>query len=214
MYCVGKAACCRVAVAVGCLFALALMANPNMADKRQKPLLELGKQDGTAVELQLMVDKARTVACDREFIEVLVANPAIADVVTISNKQLYVLGKAAGITNISLVGPDKRVLGVVQVEVAHDLRDMTQRIRELDRKSTRLNSSHLGISYAVFCLKKKRNQETRLKQRRLINKSNLPSGHHVERHKHSNVRHNHKIALAQSSASNTNIPSNDATQSA
>src|SRR5262245_39241796 len=28
-----------------------------------------------------------------------------------------------------------------------------QPIRELDRKSTRLNSSHLGISYAVFCLK-------------------------------------------------------------
>src|SRR5258705_8675618 len=27
--------------------------------------------------------------------------------------------------------------------------------RERDRKSTRLNSSHLGISYAVFCLKKK-----------------------------------------------------------
>src|SRR5258705_9944231 len=27
----------------------------------------------------------------------------------------------------------------------------------LDRKSTRLNSSHLGISYAVFCLKKKNN---------------------------------------------------------
>src|SRR5262245_64926966 len=28
----------------------------------------------------------------------------------------------------------------------------------LDRKSTRLNSSHLGISYAVFCLKKQRRQ--------------------------------------------------------
>src|SRR5262245_63995856 len=28
-------------------------------------------------------------------------------------------------------------------------------LAELDRKSTRLNSSHLGISYAVFCLKKK-----------------------------------------------------------
>src|ERR1035441_10962172 len=27
--------------------------------------------------------------------------------------------------------------------------------RKIDRKSTRLNSSHLGISYAVFCLKKK-----------------------------------------------------------
>src|SRR5256885_10062607 len=29
--------------------------------------------------------------------------------------------------------------------------------RRLDRKSTRLNSSHLVISYAVFCLKKKKN---------------------------------------------------------
>src|SRR5437899_8041322 len=29
--------------------------------------------------------------------------------------------------------------------------------RRQDRKSTRLNSSHLGISYAVFCLKKKNN---------------------------------------------------------
>src|SRR5690606_41056394 len=28
-------------------------------------------------------------------------------------------------------------------------------LRELDRKSTRLNSSHVKISYAVFCLKKK-----------------------------------------------------------
>src|SRR2546426_5272383 len=28
----------------------------------------------------------------------------------------------------------------------------------LDRKSTRLNSSHLVISYAVFCLKKKKNK--------------------------------------------------------
>src|SRR5258705_9172288 len=30
----------------------------------------------------------------------------------------------------------------------------------LDRKSTRLNSSHLGISYAVFCLKKKKTKHT------------------------------------------------------
>src|SRR5262245_63630408 len=35
----------------------------------------------------------------------------------------------------------------------------------LDRKSTRLNSSHLGISYAVFCLKKKKiNQHTRIEK--------------------------------------------------
>src|SRR5688500_19803867 len=32
---------------------------------------------------------------------------------------------------------------------------------EQDRKSTRLNSSHLVISYAVFCLKKKKNKKNR-----------------------------------------------------
>src|SRR5256885_12733566 len=33
------------------------------------------------------------------------------------------------------------------------------RAMDLDRKSTRLNSSHLVISYAVFCLKKKKHQQ-------------------------------------------------------
>ena len=129
---VENATCRRIVFAAGLFAAFAAIVTPSAAaDKRQKPLLELGNQDGSAIQLQLMVDKARTIACDREFVEVLVANPAIADVVTISNRQLYVLGKTAGITNISLVGPDKHVLGMVQVEVAHDLRDMTQRLREL-----------------------------------------------------------------------------------
>src|SRR5256885_8767950 len=40
-------------------------------------------------------------------------------------------------------------------------RVLTARVRALgtDRKSTRLNSSHLVISYAVFCLKKKRSDQ-------------------------------------------------------
>src|SRR5258705_8437622 len=37
-----------------------------------------------------------------------------------------------------------------------------------DRKSTRLNSSHLGISYAVFCLKKKKNTKTCSAHKKII----------------------------------------------
>src|SRR2546426_8435334 len=37
-----------------------------------------------------------------------------------------------------------------------------------DRKSTRLNSSHLVISYAVFCLKKKKKSEMQLLRRYLV----------------------------------------------
>src|SRR2546426_4191507 len=41
---------------------------------------------------------------------------------------------------------------------------------EGDRKSTRLNSSHLVISYAVFCLKKKKAQRGRTSPRRRDNR--------------------------------------------
>src|SRR2546430_8437835 len=37
-------------------------------------------------------------------------------------------------------------------------KDSCPSVRARDRKSTRLNSSHSQISYAVFCLKKKKNQ--------------------------------------------------------
>src|SRR5207249_12314996 len=37
------------------------------------------------------------------------------------------------------------------------------RARQLDRKSTRLNSSHVSISYAVFCLKKKKPSENQMR---------------------------------------------------
>src|SRR5438045_8121194 len=46
-----------------------------------------------------------------------------------------------------------------------------------DRKSTRLNSSHLGISYAVFCLKKKKKQ-----------KSTRTRTQHTKRRRDSNIQ--------------------------
>src|ERR1035441_10970012 len=42
------------------------------------------------------------------------------------------------------------------IYVFDDSEELTECCSCLDRKSTRLNSSHLGISYAVFCLKKKK----------------------------------------------------------
>src|SRR5437868_13268074 len=49
-----------------------------------------------------------------------------------------------------------------------------QRRRGEDRKSTRLNSSHVSISYAVFCLKKKKKKEQQ--------KTHSTRHHHKPRH--------------------------------
>src|SRR2546422_2732972 len=57
----------------------------------------------------------------------------------------------------SLCGPRLRARGVGIAPGAS--RSPDRESRHLDRKSTRLNSSHGYISYAVFCLKKKKKQK-------------------------------------------------------
>src|SRR4051812_49514483 len=51
-----------------------------------------------------------------------------------------------------------RILFVADVIGSSGRRVLRGREKERDRKSTRLNSSHMSISYAVFCLKKKKKQ--------------------------------------------------------
>src|SRR2546426_1844058 len=62
---------------------------------------------------------------------------------------------------------DRRVGEVLERGLHLDvpLRRHVVRRRKQDRKSTRLNSSHLVISYAVFCLKKKKNAFRHLTER-------------------------------------------------
>src|SRR5437868_7220837 len=47
----------------------------------------------------------------------------------------------------------------------------------VDRKSTRLNSSHVSISYAVFCLKKKKKKNTHNHNRHSINNPHITHTH-------------------------------------
>src|SRR3712207_7218084 len=53
---------------------------------------------------------------------------------------------------------DPRLLHLWQIEMILRGYYVTSRGMLSDRKSTRLNSSHANISYAVFCLKKKKNR--------------------------------------------------------
>src|SRR2546426_3533347 len=53
----------------------------------------------------------------------------------------------------------RRAGGAGRARLRHAVRDGRAQLPDAeDRKSTRLNSSHLVISYAVFCLKKKKNK--------------------------------------------------------
>src|SRR5947209_17200245 len=63
-------------------------------------------------------------------------------------------------------------------ELGFERRVKLRRRREtkLDRKSTRLNSSHANISYAVFCLKKKITMKSKVDDNRSYHRRSEPKG--------------------------------------
>src|SRR5438067_9420970 len=64
-----------------------------------------------------------------------------------------------GATARGAAGEDRGVTAGGCARAAGNARGLPARVRQAargDRKSTRLNSSHVSISYAVFCLKKKK----------------------------------------------------------
>src|SRR3712207_8227658 len=57
---------------------------------------------------------------------------------------------------VALAGAEAGHVGAGRALAAEERQpEIVERSKGLDRKSTRLNSSHANISYAVFCLKKK-----------------------------------------------------------
>src|SRR2546430_11640179 len=68
-----------------------------------------------------------------------------------SGQQLPVLATVVGFQQ-----PDRQAALALGAELAGACINHELRPRRRDRKSTRLNSSHSQISYAVFCLKKKK----------------------------------------------------------
>src|SRR5262245_62628488 len=73
---------------------------------------------------------------------------------------LALMGKVGGYNHLKQLGVGSTIAGQLGVGAITGAifglfsRRNPARVSTPDRKSTRLNSSHLGISYAVFCLKK------------------------------------------------------------
>src|SRR5438034_4154135 len=69
--------------------------------------------------------------------------------------------------------------------------------RPLDRKSTRLNSSHTVISYAVFCLKKKKKNNSKLNKAMKISERTSSEGSAGEHTKGRNRKDHRKTGISQ-----------------
>src|SRR3712207_8927158 len=83
---------------------------------------------------------------------------SLHDALPISEEAEHALRRALGDPTLRLLLWDGEYRSYVDANrQPYDLPEETETCVTTDRKSTRLNSSHANISYAVFCLKKKKN---------------------------------------------------------
>jgi pilus assembly protein CpaC len=81
-------------------------------------LVALGENRVGAVRVAL--GKSETLRTSRGFVDLVVGDPEIADVMPLTDETLYVLGKKIGTTNISIYDASKQLVGVIEVEVAYN----------------------------------------------------------------------------------------------
>lgn len=81
--------------------------------------------------LSVPMNRAVVVEADQPFAELSIANPGIADISTLSDRTIYVLGKAPGRTTLTLLGPDGRLITNVEVHVTPDIAEFKERLRQI-----------------------------------------------------------------------------------
>jgi len=86
---------------------------------------------GGSLDISMPLYKSRIVTVERPTGRVAVGNPDVADIVVISPTQLYILAKDIGTTNLLFWGRDNRLLGSVNLEVAHDLEGLKAKLHQL-----------------------------------------------------------------------------------
>ncbi len=87
---------------------------------------------GTASSpLNVPMNRAVVVEADAPFAEISIANPSIADISTLSDRTIYVLGKTPGRTTLTLLGADGRLITNVEVRVTPDIAEFKERLRQI-----------------------------------------------------------------------------------
>lgn len=110
------------------------------ASKQVQPLdLVLGKS--TVVDVPVVIKRAS------------LADPAIADAIVLSPKQIYVTGKGYGATNLTLWGKDDQILAIFDVEVALDISRLKEQFAQLLPEETNISiassNDHLTLSGTI-----------------------------------------------------------------
>ena len=88
-------------------------------------------KNGIGSTLEVPMNRAVVVESDEPFAELSIANPGIADISSLSDRSIYVLGKSPGLTTLTLLDGTGKLIANVNVKVAADITEFKERLRQI-----------------------------------------------------------------------------------
>ncbi|MBP1807140.1 type II and III secretion system protein family protein [Rubellimicrobium aerolatum] len=81
--------------------------------------------------LEVPLNRAEIVESDVPFTELSIANPGIADISSLTDRTIYVLGKSPGRTTLTILGAEGRLIANVEVQVTPDMAEFKERLQQI-----------------------------------------------------------------------------------
>ena len=128
-------------VLTGLMLSAALPAHVSFAQNTLKIM-----RGSTTNAISVKLNRAIVMESEQPFAELSVANPSIADIATLSDQTIYVLGKSPGRTVLTLLGPDGKLITNVDVKVTPDLAELKELLKEiLTKEDVQVRTANDGI---------------------------------------------------------------------
>lgn len=110
--------------------AMGMAATPILSPPAFAEALRVIK-DGPSSTLEVPMNRAVVVESQTPFAELSIANPNIADISSLSDRTIYVLGKTPGLTSLTLFDSTGSLISNVDVRVAADISEFKERLGQI-----------------------------------------------------------------------------------
>src|SRR6202163_1261764 len=117
-------------------FAFAAPLVPVTAQAQQK----ITFANARTVTVTVTVGKSQDIHTDQSLVDIMVGDPDIADVNPLTDHALSILGKKIGTTRVTVYGPDKKAVGIFDVEVSYDVSRLSTEITRFTRGGITVSS--------------------------------------------------------------------------
>ena len=97
----------------------------------QPKILVQGDETRHAGEFIVPINKSQVLQLDVPFADLLVGNSEIADVLALTDRTIYILGKALGSTSLTIYGREKNLIAVLDLVVSPDIEGLKARLFDI-----------------------------------------------------------------------------------